>query len=162
MEEPSVGQGIPVECKGVVCLVIRKSKDTYQTLLLRRKGSYEGEWCYVSGRIEGGEKAWEAALRETREETGLVPDRLYSADTAEQFYLPKKDDYWIAPVFVAFVGPDQEVQLNFEHSEYIWTSFEDAIPKVPFPPQKIILEYVNKWFVQNEPSKWLLIDSSGI
>ncbi|WP_328802750.1 NUDIX domain-containing protein [Paenibacillus sp. LX16] len=43
-------------------------------------------WSYVGGRIEKGEKAWEAALREVHEETGITEVRLYSANQFEQYW----------------------------------------------------------------------------
>jgi dihydroneopterin triphosphate diphosphatase len=43
-------------------------------LLLRRVEDYlKGTWQMISGGIKEGEKAYEAALRETFEETGLKP-----------------------------------------------------------------------------------------
>ncbi|HBD83024.1 MAG TPA: NUDIX hydrolase, partial [Dehalococcoidia bacterium] len=43
-------------------------------------------WQEISGLIEPRETAWEAALREIKEETGLTPYRFYSADFVERFY----------------------------------------------------------------------------
>jgi dATP pyrophosphohydrolase len=40
----------------------------------------------VSGGIEEGETAVEAALREIQEETGICPGTLYSADAVKNFY----------------------------------------------------------------------------
>ncbi|WP_312882971.1 NUDIX domain-containing protein [Rhizobium etli] len=38
---------------------------------MRRTGStLSGEWCQIAGGIEHGETAWQAALREAKEETG--------------------------------------------------------------------------------------------
>jgi len=56
----------PVPCVGVVCL----RRD--EVLLIRRgKPPRAGEWSLPGGRIEPGERAAEAALRELREETGV-------------------------------------------------------------------------------------------
>jgi 8-oxo-dGTP diphosphatase len=56
----------PVPCVGVVCL---RGDD----VLLIRRGAppRAGEWSLPGGRIEPGERATEAALRELREETGV-------------------------------------------------------------------------------------------
>jgi len=51
------------------CVVL---DDRDRVLLLRR--SDEGTWCFPKGGIEKGEAAWEAALREVREECGLSVD----------------------------------------------------------------------------------------
>lgn len=67
-------------------VILREAGDAHEVLLLRRNGSLAGEWCQIAGAIEAGETAWQAALREVEEETGLRPSRFYSADIYEQFY----------------------------------------------------------------------------
>lgn len=51
----------------------------------------KGAWCQVTGGIETGEKAWQAALRDVREETGIILGSLWSGDIVEQFYEPHRD-----------------------------------------------------------------------
>jgi dihydroneopterin triphosphate diphosphatase len=140
---------------GVSVAVVRKHGKTHQTLMLMRTNNKQ--WSQIAGGIELGEKAWEAALREIKEETGIVPEQLYSADTCEQFYELEKDSIWIAPVFVAFAKPNSNVVLNHEHSEYKWVSFKEAISMVPFPGQKAILKYINDEFVKKHPVELLKI-----
>ena len=91
---------------GVAAIVIKGDR----ILLLRRTGSSKGTWCYVSGKIEASEKAWQAALREIKEETGLIPSEFYSADILEQFYDIGEDLIWIAPVFVGYISGKQKSQ----------------------------------------------------
>lgn len=56
----------PVPCVGVVCL------RGEEVLLIRRgRPPRKGEWSLPGGRIEPGERAVDAALRELREETGV-------------------------------------------------------------------------------------------
>lgn len=126
-------------------------------LLLKRKKTVEGAWAGVGGKIEEGEKAWQAVLREIKEETGLTPEKLYSADICEQFYGLDKDSIWIAPVFVACVSGNAAVTINEEHSEFGWFTFEEAMLKVPFPGQREILKHIQEEFVQRQPVEWLLI-----
>ena len=56
----------PVPAVGVVCL-------RGEAVLLIRRGTppRQGEWSLPGGRIEPGERAVDAALRELREETGV-------------------------------------------------------------------------------------------
>lgn len=56
----------PVPCVGIVCL------RGEEVLLIRRgRPPRQGEWSVPGGRIEPGERAVDAGLRELREETGV-------------------------------------------------------------------------------------------
>lgn len=59
----------PVPAVGVVCL-------RGNSVLLIRRGTppRQGEWSLPGGRIEPGERAVDAALRELREETGVAAE----------------------------------------------------------------------------------------
>ena len=56
----------PVPAVGVVCL-----RDDSVLLIRRGTPPRQGEWSLPGGRIEPGERAADAALRELREETGV-------------------------------------------------------------------------------------------
>lgn len=148
--------------RGTAVVAIRKTTTDHEVLLLRRTQSNAGEWCQIAGSIEPGETAWQAALREMKEETGLVPSRLYSADLCEQFYEVGTDSIWVAPIFVAYVEPAVTVKLNEEHSEHCWTTIGRAIDLLPFPGQRTMLMHIRHWFVEREPSRLLKIDISGV
>ena len=148
--------------RGIAVVAIRKTTRGHEVLLLRRTRSNAGEWCQISGSIEPRETAWQAALREMMEETGLLPSRLYSADLCEQFYEIGTDSIWVAPIFVAYVESDVAVRLNEEHSEYCWTSIGSAIDLLPFPGQKSMLMHIRHWFVEREPTRLLEIDINGV
>lgn len=123
-------------------------------LLIRRCCAYlNGTWQMVTGGIEAGEKAWQAALREIHEETGLVPQRFYSADAVETFYMVDRDKIAIVPVFVAFVDNTEEVQLSpEEHDVYEWLPYEEAIEKLVWAEQRRILTQIHQNFVLKQPN----------
>ena len=58
------------------------SKDKLSFLILKRSKTkiYEHLWQGVAGKIEKGETASQTAIRELKEETGLVPYRMFVAD----------------------------------------------------------------------------------
>ena len=56
----------PVPCVGVVCL-----KGDEVLLIRRGKAPRAGEWSLPGGRIEPGERAVDAAIRELKEETAV-------------------------------------------------------------------------------------------
>nr|WP_174839953.1 MULTISPECIES: NUDIX domain-containing protein [unclassified Ruegeria] len=148
---------IPIRSFLVSLVAVREIDTRYEVLLLKRTQSLIGEWCQVAGGIEDGESAWQTAVRELFEETGLKPNALYSADICEQFYEPDRDAITVAPVFVAFVAASATVVLNHEHSDYRWVSFQEAIEMVAFGGQRRVLRWIENEFVKQTPSKHLLI-----
>jgi dATP pyrophosphohydrolase len=154
---------IPVRCYAVSAVLILEDNHN-QVLVLRRAESTSlgGAWGPVTGAIEAGENASQSALREIREETGLMPERFYSADYCVQFYEPINHAISVIPVFVGFVGEDQTVALNWEHSDYRWASLEEAIPLLTFGGQRAMFEHVRREFVEREPTEFLRIDLEGL
>ncbi|MEO6339339.1 MAG: NUDIX hydrolase [Caulobacteraceae bacterium] len=71
----------PVPAVGVVCL------RGEEVLLIRRgKPPLEGSWSLPGGRIEWGERAADAALRELREETGVEAEQLGLIDVVDGLF----------------------------------------------------------------------------
>ena len=109
----------------VNCYVARPGEagGPHELLQLRRAPGepLAGAWAIVRGGIEEGETAWEAALRELREETGLRPLEFYQLDTIDLFYLAAGDGLWHVPGFCALVSREAEVVLNEEHDAFRWT-----------------------------------------
>jgi|TARA_B110000879_G_scaffold154528_1_gene199806 dATP pyrophosphohydrolase len=137
--------------------ILRQTAAKTQVLLMERADSLVGAWCQVAGSLEQSEAAWQAALREVLEETGLVPDKLYSGDICEQFYEPERECISIFPIFVAYVAADCEVVLNEEHSAYRWLSFDEARELVSFSGQRRSLLEIENEFVKRSPSPHLEI-----
>ncbi|WP_179379424.1 NUDIX hydrolase [Jannaschia marina] len=148
---------IPIRAFIVSCVVLRPGPRGHEVLLMRRMQTLAGAWCQIAGKIEPGETAWAAALREMREETGLVPNTFYSGDCLEQFYEADRDAITVAPVFVALVGREAEVTLNDEHDAFEWLSFESARDRVDFGGQRRILTEIEESFDRRRPPDWLRI-----
>ena len=149
---------IPVHCKGIAVVLLKKFGEEYKVLLLKRATSIlKDAWCYIGGSIEEGESAWQSAFREIEEETGITEVLLYTSNKLDQFYSPHEDYIYMAPVFVGYVNDDQKVNLNYEHSEYKWLSFNEAIEQVTLPGNDEVLTFIEKHFVKNTPSKLLRV-----
>ncbi len=149
---------IPIRAFIISLVAMRQVAGRPEVLLLKRTDTLVGEWCQVAGKIEEGETAWQAALRELHEETGLTPTTFYSADICEQFYEPDRDAITMAPVFLAYVDPQATVTLNAEHSDHRWVSIAEAIDMVPFGGQRRVLRWIEDEFINRSPSKHLLIE----
>ncbi|WP_332639847.1 NUDIX hydrolase [Brevundimonas sp.] len=79
----------PVPAVGVVCL------RGDQVLLIRRgTPPRQGEWSLPGGRIEPGERAVDAALRELREETGVEAEITGLIDVVDGIF-PDSDRHYV-------------------------------------------------------------------
>ncbi len=125
--------------------IVRYRADGPRYLLIRRCSPYlPGTWQMVSGGIEDGESAPQAAFREIREETGLEPKEIYSADAVETFYMASKDQIVFVPVFVAIVE-EEEVRLSpIEHDAFEWLTFEEASKRLVWSEQKRVLKQLHQ------------------
>jgi len=85
-----------------------------------------GTWQPVSGAIEPGETAWQAAIRELHEEAGLAPVELYRLPVVNTFYISDGDTLWHSVPFCAIVDPAEPVVLNDEHDALRWVARCDA------------------------------------
>ena len=114
----------------------RNNKEIRFLLLKRAKTKiYEHLWQGVAGKIEAGEAAWEAAIRELKEETGFEPVRIFVADHVSKFYEAHGDWVNMVPVFGIEVE-DEEVKLSDEHCEFKWVDFNTAHQTLIWSGQK--------------------------
>ncbi|MCA1023670.1 NUDIX hydrolase [Halobacillus litoralis] len=139
-------------------VLIKRTESDDKVLLLKRDTSVLRDvWCYIGGGIEEGEKAWEAALREVKEETGITNLPLYSSNQFDKIYSPEENYIYIAPVFVGYVDESQKVNLNYEHSDYKWVSFKEACDTVSIPGNEEVLLSIEKHFVNRPPLEYLRV-----
>lgn len=132
-------------------------------LVLKRSPGqmYEGIWQGVTGKIEDGERAWEAAVRELREETALSPLKLWTVDRVNFFYEAHTDQMNSIPVFGAEV--DEEVPtLSGEHESYRWAAVEEAAGLILWEQQRQGLLAFHDMLTRSRPKlRWMAIDLAG-
>jgi dATP pyrophosphohydrolase len=151
---------LPVRPIGAVTYVVRVREGRAEHLILRRSEDDEhfaGIWQPPCGSIEVGETAWQTALRECREEAGLTPTDLYSANMTQSFYAAVDDCIVVFALFVGFVPADAEVRLSPEHDAYEWIAAEKGPEYFAFYQQQECLENIEKYFIHRRPSEYLRI-----
>ena len=141
----------------VNCYVVRPGEagGAHELLQLRRAPGevLAGAWTPVRGGIEKGETAWQAALRELREETGLAPLEFYQLDTIDLFYLVAGDSLWHVPGFCAVVGRDAAVVLNEEHDAHRWTPRAHIDSDFLWPGERAQLAELCREILDDGPAK---------
>ena len=148
--------------RGVVTFLLRKAGADHQVLLLKRNGgALSGHWHPVTGGIEAGETAWQAALREIEEETGLVSDRFYIANLVESYYDPVVDAIELLPVFVGFLDAPRDIRLDAEHSDHRWMTLPEALEAIRLPSLRSVLSQVAENFVDRVPLERLRIPGAS-
>jgi dATP pyrophosphohydrolase len=158
---------VPEICSRFVdCHIFRRVADADGTLrdewLVLRRAPHillGGTWQMVSGTIDAGEKAYEAAARELLEETGLRPLHFYQASYLNRFYLAATDQILLTPVFAAEVAADAEVRLSDEHTAYEWVTPEEALRRYPWPGQRESLQTIREQFVLREALEQSRLDT---
>jgi len=104
-------------------LVVIYAESTNRVLMLQRKDDSEF-WQSVTGTLEEGETSWQAAVREVKEEMGLIikPEQLRFITTYPNNYLYKNVPYRTMDIFfecelkaeeVHIVAPDEIKELRW-------------------------------------------------
>lgn len=121
-------------------------------LLLRRssKVKYAGHWRMVGGKVKDGENAWETALRELEEETGLIPEVFWCVPSINHYYDHVEDSMKLIPVFAAEFHAGSEIDLDKEHDDYQWIGAEQVHQYVLWPEQSRLIKLINTLLTSGE------------
>lgn len=128
-----------LEVRVVDCFIFRNNVEgDPEFLILRRSPNvmYPGNWRMVGGKINAGETAWQAAIRETREETGLTPLAMWTVPYVNLFYEWRHDRMNVIPVFLMQVDAALPVILDKEHDQFRWVPDSEADQLLRFPAQR--------------------------
>ena len=153
-----------METRVIDAYVYRKTSKGIKYLILKRAKTkiYEHLWQGVAGKIEKGEEAWEAAIRELKEETNLKPATMFIADHISSFYEKHRDRINFVPVFGIEVDSD-DVSISSEHCEFKWVEFEIALSHLVWNGQKKGINVINDMIISNDDRmKWSGINLSDI
>jgi dihydroneopterin triphosphate diphosphatase len=118
-------------------------------LILHRSAEealYPNVWQVITGAIDPGETALEAARREMEEETGIAPLHFATAPFITSFFDTDNDTVILVPVFLSIVPLEMSVTLSIEHQDYAWVRYEELLGRLVFPSHvegaRIVDEYL--------------------
>ena len=98
--------------------------------------------------MEDKETEIQAALRETREETGVELnindlDKKYRYNLDYVFIFNGMKIFKRVKMFLARINSETEIKVSWEHTGYVWLDYESAYDKLKFQNQKDMLKNVN-------------------
>ena len=117
-------------------VVWRRKKGSAVEVLLVHRPKYD-DWTLPKGKLDDGESAEEAAVREVEEETGFqvsLGRELPSTDYHDRFGRPKNVRYWVMDITGGDFEPNREVD------EVRWLSVDDAKGALSYPRDRSVLE----------------------
>lgn len=124
------------------------------------KRADEGFWQGIAGGGEDDETPLQAAIRETYEETGIIPKSDFiQLDTKESIpvtafkdsFLWGEDLYVIPQYCFGISTTDFELKLSKEHDAYGWFLFEKAQQLLKFDGNRTALWELNRRLLGNGP-----------
>jgi len=147
-----------IQSAGVI-IIDGLNKETEPRVLAVRAYAH---WDFPKGCVELGEDLLQAAMRETEEETTLVPIVDYTltgarAPTIQRSYGKKKKEI---TYFLAIREGDKTPELPFcyaigrpENDEFQWLPLSKLPEKMHGPIVEVVCSYLNEWCRVNKNKK---------
>ena len=114
-------------------IVVRLDKGEPKVLLVTSRRS-PSNWIFPKGHVESGETAEAGALREAREEAGVIGKSLGRAGVLQHRFLgvTRRIEYFLAEL-VREAGPPEDGRKR------IWCGFEEALERLSFRDMRKLL-----------------------
>ena len=121
---------------GVV--LFRKENEKVLFLLLHYPS---GHWDFVKGKMESGESPRVTAIRETKEETGIIDVKFldYFEEWIQYNFQFKGELVQKKVVFFLGETKTKDIKISHEHLNYTWMDYSTAMEKITFDNAKTIL-----------------------
>ena len=116
--------------------------DEVQFLVLKYPG---GHWDFVKGKMENSEEPKQTAIRETKEETGIIDVEFidgFNEEISYTFYVKNKE---INKKVIFYLGKTKstEIIISHEHLDFAWLNFKDAIERITYENAERVLIKAN-------------------
>ncbi len=130
-------------CAGIVLYIDNGGERRY--LLLRHRDG--GHWSLPKGHIEHDEVPEQAALRETREETGISDIAVVPGFRAVSRYQFTRGDVPVDKDVIYFLGRagQRDVRISHEHTDWQWANYQTALATLTYDDTKQVLHQVEQF-----------------
>ena len=138
------------QCRTAGCIPFRHTpQGEVELLMVLNDAEDEGHWEFPKGKLEEGESAKEAALRELEEETGLT-GVLLDAEAIEIVFdcVVRGHEYHKTVTYYYCRVPDNaEVRLEEDELKlYAWLCPEEIVERATYESMKSVAQAVQKYF----------------
>ena len=106
-----------------------------------------GHWDFPKGNIENGESEIDTIKREIMEETGIIDIKFMDGFRQQISYRYKKKFKLVNKSVIYYIveTKSNKVVLSFEHVDFAWLNFNDALNRLSFDNSKKILKNANEF-----------------
>lgn len=100
-----------------------------------------GHWDFVKGKIENNESPEQAVIRETKEETGITDIEFIKGFKEKIEYSFKFNGDIVQKEVIFFLAKTntKQVKISYEHLDYVWLDFNNALNKITYENAKNVL-----------------------
>ena len=134
------------EQKSAGIVLFRNDSGKNEFLLLNYP---QGHWDFVKGKIEQNETSHEAAIRETREETGITNIEFIDGfeESVEYDFRFKNEDIHKKVIFFLAKTNSKKIRLSHEHNDYLWSGYSESLKKITYQGSKNVLSKANEFLL---------------
>ncbi len=108
-----------------------------------------GHWGFVKGNIEKGESLEKTFLREAEEEAGLKKEDLEIIygfkEKISYFYRKEGKIIFKEVIYLLAESKTFDVKLSYEHTDYEWLPYEEALEKITYENDKKVLRKAHEF-----------------
>jgi bis(5'-nucleosidyl)-tetraphosphatase len=110
-----------------------------------------GHWDFPKGNIESGETEIDTIKREVMEETGIMDIKLIEGFRQQISYKYRKKSKLVHKTVIYYLAETKsnKVVLSFEHVNFAWLNFDDALNKLSFDNSKKVLKNAKEFLSNN-------------
>jgi 8-oxo-dGTP pyrophosphatase MutT (NUDIX family) len=137
-------------------VVFRSLASGFRICLIGRRKASRIIWCLPKGHVEKGESLKEAALRETREETGITGSLLNSLDAIQYSFFDLESQKNVNKTVHFFLVRYEQGKLSDhdDEAEYArWFPMDQALKRIEYPGERAVLRKAVKRLSNTDEQK---------
>lgn len=140
---------MPVERSAGIILFNLTPQGRKYLLLHAKKERIGGKdfWDFPKGILDKGESGMDAAARETKEETGITEFKVIPDFKKTVSYFTRRNGKAVPKYVALFLAETKNIniKLSWEHDEYTWLFYSDALQRISLSPMKEALKKAEKF-----------------